>query len=69
MQVSQHLQSHLSLLPGADEKSRAVVAQMAVDETAHAELAQVLGAAQLPSPLSGLMRKVSSVMTSLSYRI
>ncbi len=42
-QVGTHLQSHLSKLPEQDAKSRAVVQQMYLDETQHAEMATGLG--------------------------
>lgn len=68
-QVSAHLRSHLDALPAADLRSHAVVQQMEADETAHAETAVALGAAELPSPLPDVMRAMSRVMTTLSYRI
>ncbi|WP_374355397.1 2-polyprenyl-3-methyl-6-methoxy-1,4-benzoquinone monooxygenase [Chitinimonas sp.] len=68
-QVSAHLDAHLSKLPQADEKSRAIVRQMHADETAHAETAVALGAAPLPLPVRLAMRSMSKVMTGLSYRL
>jgi ubiquinone biosynthesis monooxygenase Coq7 len=68
-QVGDHLQSHLGSLPETDAKSRAVVEQMYVDETAHAETAVKLGAAELPLPVKLAMRAMSKVMTGASYRI
>ena len=68
-QVGDHLQSHLGSLPEADAKSRAVVEQMHADETAHAEVAVKLGAAELPLPVKLAMRAMSKVMTGASYRI
>ncbi len=67
-QVAAHLQSHLSQLPEQDEKSRAIVAQMEVDEMSHAELADSMGAATLPLPIQAAMKLSSKVMTGLSYR-
>ncbi|GLR11309.1 2-polyprenyl-3-methyl-6-methoxy-1,4-benzoquinone monooxygenase [Chitinimonas viridis] len=68
-QVGEHLASHLGSLPQADERSRAIVSQMHADETAHAEMAVALGAAELPPPAKAAMRAMSRVMTSLSYRV
>ncbi|GAB3244007.1 3-demethoxyubiquinol 3-hydroxylase [Chitinimonas naiadis] len=68
-QVGEHLASHLDVLPEADTRSRAIVTQMHADETAHAEMAIELGAAELPPPAKAAMRAMSKVMTSLSYRI
>ena len=66
-QVGQHLQSHLARLPLQDEKSRAVVSQMVVDETQHAQMATELGGAELPLPVKQLMKMASGVMTRTSY--
>ena len=66
-QVGQHLQSHLARLPQQDEKSRAVVSQMVVDETQHAQMATELGGAELPLPVKQLMKMASGVMTRTSY--
>ncbi|XZG69116.1 2-polyprenyl-3-methyl-6-methoxy-1,4-benzoquinone monooxygenase [Chitinibacteraceae bacterium HSL-7] len=68
-QVGAHLKAHLETLPQGDVRSRAVVEQMYVDETQHAELADELGAVPLPSPVRSLMSATSKVMTSLAYRI
>lgn len=66
-QVGAHLQSHLGSLPVQDEKSRAVVKQMYVDETGHSEMAQELGGAKLPLPVRLLMRASSKIMTNTVY--
>lgn len=68
-QVEQHLNSHLDLLPPQDERSRAIVEQMKIDEIAHAETAIELGGQELPRPVKGLMKLASRVMTTLSYRL
>jgi 3-demethoxyubiquinol 3-hydroxylase len=68
-QVGGHLQSHLSSLPAQDEKSRAVVQQMYVDETRHSEMAKELGGAELPLPVKLLMRATSKIMTHTVYRV
>ena len=67
-QVGAHLQSHLSELPQQDEKSRAIVSQMYLDEMSHAELADQMGAVPLPRPVPQLMQLTSKLMTQLSYR-
>jgi ubiquinone biosynthesis monooxygenase Coq7 len=66
-QVGGHLQSHLASLPPQDEKSRAVVQQMYVDETRHSEMAKQLGGAELPEPVKMLMQASSKVMTKTVY--
>ncbi|MBZ4200350.1 MAG: 2-polyprenyl-3-methyl-6-methoxy-1,4-benzoquinone monooxygenase [Methylotenera sp.] len=68
-QVEAHLASHLEILATADQKTRKIVEQMQVDEAAHAKQARDHGAAELPSPINFLMRKVAKVMTTASYRI
>jgi 3-demethoxyubiquinol 3-hydroxylase len=66
-QVGAHLQSHLARLPQRDEKSRAVVLQMYVDETNHANMATQLGGAELPAPVKLAMKLSSKVMTRTAY--
>lgn len=66
-QVEAHLNDHLGRLPPADEKSRAVLEQMRIDEVAHAEAAVRLGAAELPLPVRGAMKAASRIMTTTAY--
>jgi ubiquinone biosynthesis monooxygenase Coq7 len=68
-QVGHHLQRHLDRLHPQDEKSRAIVAQMYSDEIGHAEMASLLGGAELPQPVKLAMRLNSKVMTGTSYWI
>jgi 3-demethoxyubiquinol 3-hydroxylase len=66
-QVGAHLQSHLYKLPENDAKSRAVVQQMYIDETQHAEMARDLGAGELPLPFKLAMKISGKVMTRTAY--
>lgn len=66
-QVEAHLASHLERLPAQDEKSRAIVAQMRVDEVAHGAKAQAMGAADMPVFVQKAMRAMAKVMTSTAY--
>jgi ubiquinone biosynthesis monooxygenase Coq7 len=66
-QVIEHLQDHLERLPAQDEKSRAVLEQMAIDEAQHGAMAKAAGGAELPAPVRRLMRLTSQVMTGTSY--
>lgn len=68
-QVEAHLASHLRKLPASDEKSRAIVEQMCIDEVAHGASAQEMGAAELPVPVRELMRVMGKVMTTTAYYI
>lgn len=66
-QVCKHLQSHLDKLPAEDNKSRAVVEQMLIDEQHHADDALAAGGAEFPAPVKKAMSLVSKVMTKSSY--
>lgn len=68
-QVEAHLASHMSRLPAHDEKSRAIVEQMRLDEVAHGESAQALGAAETPATVRAVMRAMAKVMTATAYYI
>jgi len=68
-QVVRHLDSHLDRLPENDIRSRAIVAQMKIDEQGHAELAENLGAAELPQPIKQFMKLTSKVMTNLAEKV
>ncbi len=68
-QVVRHLDGHLQRLPDEDLRSRAIVAQMKIDEQGHAELAESLGAAELPQPIKQFMQLTSKIMTSVAKRI
>lgn len=66
-QVGEHLTSHLTQLPEADEKSRKIVEQMRIDEAKHANDAKLHGAAQLPAPVKFCMKQMSKLMTASTY--
>ena len=68
-QVESHLAKHLHSLPGQDEKSRAIVAQMQIDEAGHANAAMSHGGINLPTPVKIVMRLGSKVMTKTTYWI
>ncbi|MEY4439467.1 MAG: hypothetical protein RIQ36_931 [Pseudomonadota bacterium] len=68
-QVEAHLESHLGLLPANDGPSRAIVAQMKVDEAQHAKDALTAGAAELPAPFKAMMQVAAKVMTTVAHRI
>ncbi|MBX9849084.1 MAG: 2-polyprenyl-3-methyl-6-methoxy-1,4-benzoquinone monooxygenase [Rhodocyclaceae bacterium] len=68
-QVGAHLTDHLQRLPQSDERSRAVLQQMALDEAEHAETAVKLGGAALPAPVKAAMQLSSKMMTSTAYFI
>ena len=68
-QVGAHLDKHLKELPSQDEKSRAILAQMKIDEAHHADTAVHLGAAELPQPIKSAMQQMSKVMTATTYHL
>jgi ubiquinone biosynthesis monooxygenase Coq7 len=68
-QVENHLESHLEKLPVEDERSRAIVDQMRIDEIEHGQAAISAGGATLPEPIQKLMQMMSKVMTSTAYKI
>lgn len=68
-QVVRHLDSHLERLPDNDIRSRAIVSQMKIDEQGHANLAESLGAAELPQPVKQFMQLTSKIMTSLAEKV
>ena len=65
-QVVAHLESHLTRLPPADAASRAIVAQMKIDEAKHAAAAVRHGAAELPAFIKWAMRLQGKVMTTIA---
>ena len=68
-QVENHLESHLETLPAEDERSRAIVDQMRIDEIEHGQAAILAGGAVLPKSIQSLMQAMSKVMTSTAYKI
>lgn len=68
-QVCEHLEEHLQELPAQDQKSRAVVEQMLIDEAQHAHSALAAGGIAFPAPVKAGMSLVSKVMTEACYRV
>jgi len=68
-QVEAHLEDHLQRLPSQDARSRAILTQMQIDETRHADNAMARGGVDLPFPIPGLMHLSSLVMKNVAYRI
>lgn len=68
-QVGKHIENHLQRLPANDEKSRAVLEQMKIDEARHANTALEHGGAPLPLPVKLAMQLTSKIMTHTTYRI
>jgi len=68
-QVENHLESHLEKLPAEDQRSRAIVDQMRIDEIDHGQAAISAGGADLPELVKRLMQAISKVMTTTAYKI
>ena len=66
-QVEAHLDSHLLSLPAGDQRSRAIVEQMRLDEIRHADMAINHGAAELPSSVKFAMKTAAKIMTKAAY--
>ncbi len=69
IQVTDHLQSHLSQLPEQDLRSQHILEQMKADEMRHADNAREAGAADLPGAIKLAMGLTSKIMTKTAYRI
>ena len=68
-QVEKHLASHLEKLPKEDLESRAIVAQMKIDEAEHADAALAAGGKILPHWIQTIMHAQAKVMTTTAYWI
>lgn len=68
-QVEAHLEGHMTDLPAADARSRAIVSQMKADEIEHRISAEHRGADALPKPVRAAMRLMAKVMTRTAYKI
>lgn len=68
-QVCEHLEEHLQKLPAQDEKSRAILERMLIDEGQHATMAENAGASELPEPIKQVMTLMSKVMKKTAYRL
>jgi ubiquinone biosynthesis monooxygenase Coq7 len=68
-QVEAHLHQHETLLPAQDLASRAIVAQMKIDEAAHGQHAAQLGGFDLPLSIRWLMRISAKIMTKTAYYV
>jgi ubiquinone biosynthesis monooxygenase Coq7 len=68
-QVCIHLQQHMATLPSQDEKSKAILTQMHIDEAKHKAMALEAGGYEFPRPIMTIMTQVSKVMTTTTYRV
>ena len=68
-QVCKHIDEHLEQLPSKEEKSRAILDQMRIDEEDHAGNALDAGGLHLPEPVRLGMSLLAKVMTKSTYLI
>lgn len=68
-QVVRHLDSHLNRLSPDDQKSRAILEKMKIDEGKHATTAIGAGAAHFPRPVQRLMQFTSRIFTGTTFWI
>lgn len=68
-QVEAHLAGHMQDLPAPDEKSRAIVNKMRIDEIEHGAKAKSMGAAETPPLARKAMQVMAKVMTTAAYYI
>ena len=66
-QVEAHLAEHLDRLPAADTASRAIVAQMKVDEAQHGQAARDRGGVELPLVVQAAMKAAAKIMTTTAH--
>jgi len=68
-QVEAHIDDHLSRLPAADSKSRAILRQMAADESRHGSEATAAGGSPIREPVRTLMRLGGETLRRLAFRL
>jgi len=68
-QVEAHLENHIAKLPAEDERSRAILDQMKIDEAKHAQMAEDSGAFDLPRPVRRLMKLTAGAMKAVAYKL
>jgi len=68
-QVEQHLAEHLNYLPENDQRSRAIVEQMKIDEAKHAQMAHDNGAEELPTIIKTAMKSTAKLMKAVAAKI
>ena len=68
-QVEKHLQNHLEEIPESDQKTKAIIKQMIIDEQKHGESAKAAGGKNLPNPIQLAMKTMAGVMKKATYRV
>jgi ubiquinone biosynthesis monooxygenase Coq7 len=68
-QVESHIDDHLTRLPEADAKSRAVLVQMAADEARHGSEATAAGGKTIREPVRTFMAIGGELLRRIAYRL
>ena len=68
-QVEAHLEDHLSRLPQADTKSKAILERMAEDEAHHGTTARLAGGVDLPLPVRSIMTLGGEILRRFALRV
>ena len=68
-QVEAHLEDHLSRLPQADTKSKAILERMVEDEAHHGTTARLAGGVDLPLPVRSIMTLGGEILRRLALRV
>lgn len=68
-QVESHLNDHMQRLPDSDNRSRAIVSQMASDEAEHGRQALDAGGEDLPDGVRQAMGIAAGFMKLITYRV
>lgn len=66
-QVVEHLEGHLEQLAKEDDRTRAIIEQMAADEERHGRNALLAGGEALPAFARALMKWTARIMTRTAY--
>lgn len=66
-QVSEHLNEYMAKLPDNDSSSYAIMHKMREDELSHAEMAEDLGARELPPFVKNMMQQSANCMKIIAY--
>tara|TARA_R110002012_G_scaffold8366_7_gene38643 strand:+ start:9370 stop:10011 length:642 start_codon:yes stop_codon:yes gene_type:complete len=68
-QLGKQIDEHQTSLPVGDNRSRAILRQMAIDEAHHAQLAIEAGGVRFPAPIKWSMGLAYKVMTKSVYHL
>jgi len=68
-QLGGQLDKHLETLPHGDQRSRAVLYQIRLDEAHHAQLALEAGGMRFPAPVKAGMSLMAKVVTKSVYKL